>query len=396
MNGGNCPNTLCSVHVIAGLDAAHGGPSYSVPRLCQGLAGIGADVELFSVKGDDGATDRSETGFRDRRFAPDYTKVPLLRRLRCSAALAKGLKEVALFSDIIHDHGIWLMPNVVAGRVARDARKPLIVSPRGMLAPEALAFSRLRKRAFWTLVQGPSVCGAACFHATSEQEYDEIRSFGLRNPVAVIGNGIDVPEALRRGAKKPTTDRTVLSLGRLHPKKGLHRLLYAWAKIETSHPEWRLRIVGPAEAGHDNELRALAAKLRLGRISVEGPIYGAAKEEAYRVADLFVLSSLNENFGQTVAEALAAELPVISTKGAPWSGLVTEGCGWWIDHGVEPLVEALVRAIELPDVKRATMGSKGRAWIARDFSWERVAREMLAVYRWLAKRDELPSLVRFD
>lgn len=129
---------------------------------------------------------------------------------------------------------------------------------------------------------------------------------------------------------------------------------------------------------------------------MEGPIPGDAKTTAYREADLFVLPTLNENFALTVAEALAAGTPVISTKGAPWSGLQREGCGWWIDHGVEPLAAAMAHAMALPRETLKTMGNKGRAWMARDFSWDRIARDMLDVYLWLARGGEPPLTIRFD
>jgi glycosyltransferase involved in cell wall biosynthesis len=202
-------------------------------------------------------------------------------------------------------------------------------------------------------------------------EYQEIRGFGLRNPVAVIPNGIDLPEP---AAGRIGEGRIVLSLGRIHPKKGLDRLIRAWAQVERRFRDWRLRIIGPADESHDEELRALTISLGLSRISIEGPLHGKAKTAAYREAEVFVLPTLNENFGLTVAEALACELPVISTKGAPWKGLAAEGCGWWIEHGVEPLAAALAKAMMLPPEVLRAMGARGRAWMARDFSWDRVAR----------------------
>jgi glycosyltransferase involved in cell wall biosynthesis len=264
-----------------------------------------------------------------------------------------------------------------------------------MLAPAALAFARWRKQAFWALLQGPVVRDAACIHVTSEQEYGEIRDFGLANPVAIIPNGIDLPQAAATQSAKTTVERVVLSLGRIHPKKGLARLIRAWSKVESKYPDWRLRIAGPPELGHDNELRALAASLGLTRISVEGPIYGEAKTVAYQYADVFVLSTLNENFGLTVAEALAAGTPVISTKGAPWSGLEREGCGWWIEHGIEPLAATLAHAMALPREALKVMGDQGREWMARDFSWDCVSRDMLGVYLWLARGAEPPPALRF-
>ncbi len=265
-----------------------------------------------------------------------------------------------------------------------------------MLAPAALAFSRAKKRAFWTLLQGPAVHGAACIHATSEQEYEEIRCFGLANPVAVIPNGIDLPELAAQPEAEPIAERVVLSLGRIHPKKGLSLLVHAWSKVEAKFPGWRLKIVGPPEVGHDDELRALATALGLTRVSIGGPIYGAAKTTTYREAEVFVLPTLNENFGLTIAEALAAGTPAITTKGAPWGRLENEGCGWWIDHGIEPLALGLAQAMALPGDVLKAMGEKGREWMRRDFSWERIARDMLDVYLWLARRGELPSTIRLD
>jgi glycosyltransferase involved in cell wall biosynthesis len=317
-----------------------------------------------------------------------------VRELRFSADLTRALREFAANVDVVHDHGLWLMPNVEAGRAALAARKPFIVTPHGMLSPTALSFSRLKKRFVWALLQGDVVRRASCIHVTSEQEHDEIRDFGLQSPIAIIPNGIDIPEL--DSCSIATTDicRTVLSLGRIHPKKGLDRLVRAWARVEFAHPEWRLRIVGPDELGHARELAALAAELKTPRISIEGPVMGDAKIAAYRKADLFVLPTLNENFAITVAEALAVGTPVIATKGAPWHGLECEGCGWWIDHGVEPLAATLAEAMDMERGVLRAKGAKGRAWMKRDFSWDCVAHDMLDVYRWLSSGGEVPSTVR--
>jgi glycosyltransferase involved in cell wall biosynthesis len=352
---------------------------------------------LLSVAGErSGQCDAYFTGYRDCRFAWDYSGVPLLRGLRASRSLSRALHSTAMTADVIHNHGLWLMPNVTAAEAAASGRAPFVISPRGMLAPAALAFSRLKKRAFWRLLQRRAVRQTACIHATSEQEYDEIRGFGLINPIALIPNGIDVPELAPQPAARPALERVVLSLGRIHPKKGLGGLVYAWSKVEARFPGWRLKIIGPPEVGHEDELRALARGLGLARVSVEGPVYGDAKTAAYREADLFVLSTLNENFGLTVAEALAAGTPVISTKGAPWSRLQNEGCGWWIDHGVETLAATLAHAMSLPRATLKAMGNKGREWMVRDFSWDRVAYDMLRVYSWLARSAELPPTIWFD
>jgi glycosyltransferase involved in cell wall biosynthesis len=307
-------NPLRIVHVVAGIRPADGGPSYTVPRLCKALSKSGVRPTLLSVSADAGSNSNARVRSDDERFfAWDYAGIPLLQELRASSGLFAELATETAKSDVIHNHGLWLMPNVYAGWVASRARTPLIVAPRGMLGGAALGFSRVKKVLFWHLLQGPAIRCAACYHATSRQEYEDIRSYGLTQPVAIIPNGIDLPEPHGNPTRAGSADRVVLSLGRLHPKKGLDRLVRAWAKVEAAHPGWRLRIVGPPEMDHDVELSALAATLKLNRVSIEPAIFGEEKYTAFREADFFVLPTLNENFAMTVAESLAAGTPVIST-----------------------------------------------------------------------------------
>jgi glycosyltransferase involved in cell wall biosynthesis len=321
------------------------------------------------------------------------------RRLARSPELAQAVRQDFARQDVVHTHGLWLMPNVYpAWALSRpDAKAKLVHSPRGMLGAEALKFSAWRKRIAWYAMQRAAIAGAHCIHATARSEYQEVRAAGLANPVAIIPNGIDIParpDRMARGADPSA--RTVLSLGRIHPKKGLDRLIRAWANLAAEFPDWTLRIAGPAERGHDEELQQLAAGLGAERVSIEPAVTGAAKSQAFAEADLFVLPSLNENFAMTVAEALAHGIPVISTKGAPWAGLAANECGWWIDHGPEPMAATLRAALSMPGDKLAAMGERGRAWMARDFGWDRIAREMAGVYAWLAKGEPAPDCVRFD
>ena len=114
-----------------------------------------------------------------------------------------------------------------------------------------------------------------------------------------------------RGAAGPALSR------RLDTEKGLDVLLRSWERVQSHYPHRWLRIVGPAEAGHDQALRTLASALGLARVSIQAPVYGDAKQAAYRDAELFVLPSRNENFGLTVGQALAAGTPAISTRARP-------------------------------------------------------------------------------
>lgn len=386
------PNSLRVTHVVDSLGRGSGGPSYSVPSLCRALARSGADVHLRAIESA-GIPALATEGRSIHRVAAD----PIRRAVRASPELLKALSCDARAGAVLHTHGLWLMSNVYpawAVHRSRGAAK-LVHAPRGMLGRDALDISAWKKKPFWRLLQRSALAGADCLHATAGSEYEEIRAAGLTSPVAIIPNGIDLVD-LAIWPRHQQPGRVALSLGRLHPKKGLDRLVRAWTALEHAYPEWSLRIIGPSELNHDTELCALAKSLGAQRISVEQPVYGDGKFAAFRAADFFVMPTLNENFGMTVAEALVAEVPVISTKGAPWSGLETERCGWWIDHGVEPLEHALRIAMAFPQDDLRAMGARGRRWMASEFDWDKISQNMLDVYRWLIKGGEPPTTVRLD
>ena len=294
---------------------------------------------------------------------------------------------------VLHIHGLWRMPNVYPGFAAARAGAPLVLSPRGMLGSPALAFSKQQKKLFWHIWQRRALRALDCIHVTAASELEDVRAFGLKTPAALIPNGIDVPKHPLTVTKQDKASRQVLHLGRIHPKKGIDRLLRAWSHIDDSRANWELRIIGPSEGGYLEELKALALQLKLKNVSFEGPIYGEEKQQAYANADLFVLPTLHENFGMVVAEALAQGTPVISTKGAPWEGLIAERCGWWIEHGPDALAAAITDAMALSSEERLRMGARGRDWMRRDFSWDAIAEKMEGVYQWCAGQGDRPECV---
>lgn len=377
-------------HIVSSIEAQAAGPSYSVPAICRGLAGLGGTVDLLSL-GVPG--ERVVEGVLDRRFAHSLPWLWPARRMGVSLALDRALAKSA--HDVWHMHGLWMMPNIYPARRAARAEASLLLSPRGMMSAEAMRFSAGRKRLFWGLQQS-ALAAVNCFHATSEDEADAIRALGFAQPVAIIPNGIDLPDiaAPETAAVGAARQREVVSLGRIHPKKGLDWLIAAWARVEHEFPDWRLRIIGPDEGGHAAALAAQVGALELTRVTIEPPVFGAEKWRLLRGAALFALPTRSENFAMTVAESLACATPVISSKGAPWSGLADEGCGWWIDRGAEPLEATLRTAMALPPARLAEMGANGRTWMQRDFAWDGVARRMMAVYAWLRGISERPVDVR--
>lgn len=370
------------VHVVPHVDDEASGPSYSVPRLCEALAARGHDVELSCL-----AAGRAIPGVH----IDVHPQWPVLGRFAISTSHARALRRKATVADIVHNHSLWSMVNVASGWVVPGRRAKLVTSPRGTLSQWALDRRRNAKRALWPL-QRRALARADLLHATSDDEYSDIRRLGFAAPVAVVPNGIDLPAlpTQRSGA----AGRTVLFLGRIHPVKGIESLLRSWQRLEPDHPDWRLVVVGRGEPAHEREARELAGTLGLRRVEFAGPRYGADKSAAYFGADLFVLPSHSENFGMAVAEALAHACPAIVSRGAPWAGLVSEGCGWWIEQDVAALGAALHHAMSLPSVELSAMGARGRQWMERDYGWESVAARMEEAYRWVLDGGPVPATVR--
>ena len=375
------------IQVVASIREEASGISYSVRRLCESLIATGTNVRLASL---DGAPVPHLPGYL-RSFPLGWGP----RRLGVSSRMRRWLEDEAASGgiDIIHNHSLWRMPNVYAGIVCRRGRCHLVVSPQGTLSPWALGQKRLQKKIFWRLLQRRAVAAAACFHATAESEFEDIRRLGFRQPVCILPNGVDLPPVEQ---KSDGGRRRLLFLGRIHPNKGVDILLRAWQAVARRFPDWELHVAGPDNGGYLAEMQVLAAQLRLERLVFCGPLYGDGKWQAYSDANVFVLPTHSESFGMTVAEALAAGTPVIVTHGAPWAGLAEHGAGWWIEIGVDPLVACLEQALSTAPQRLREMGRVGREWMKRDFSWDRIGPQFLATYRWVLDGGETPVWVRLD
>lgn len=382
------------IQIVPAITEEASGPSYSVVRLCDSLNATGAAVILAALD------------WAPLTSAPAYLQTFPLGvgppRLGRSPSMYRWVFEQCAAGrvDVLHNHGMWQMNAVYPAWAAKRWNIPLIYSPRGAFSEWAMAHGSWVKRIFWPLLQLPSLQQATCFHATAESEYEEIRRLGFRQPVAIIPNGVDLP--YMSCACSPSPYRSLLFLSRIHPKKGLENLLHAWSHIEPRYPEWRLTIVGSDNgyhrpSGYLDELKRLSTKLCLKAVSFDGVLRGEDKLQVLRQAEMFVLPTFSENFGMVVAEALAMATPAIVTKGAPWSGLVENRAGWWIDIGVEPLVACLNEALTRSPEALAAMGRNGRHWMEREFSWDSIGHRMAATYRWLCDKTlPVPDWVRLD
>jgi glycosyltransferase involved in cell wall biosynthesis len=375
------------LHVVAGLSPAGGGLSELVPRFATEAARQGHDVTIATVAapGDTlstAAEAAADAGVRIMRFAPSPP-----RAVYCSWTMARGMGDLAAAADIVHVHSQWTFPVWCGARAALVAGRPLVMSPQGAFDPVRLAHSAWKKAAV-AGIDRSLVQRATVIHAASAAEEQWIRTFaagrggrGRVPPVWRIPMGVDMPATTARPPRPDGRPRTVLAIGRLHPLKGLDLLVAAWGEVarSTAAAGWNLVIAGPDEQGSRAMLEEAIREEAIPRVTLAGPVHGEAKARMLADADLFVVPSRSENFGLVVPEALAAGLPVIATRGAPWSEI--DGvCGWWVEVGVSPIAAALTDAIRRSDAERVALGERGRELVKRTYRWDVVGREMTALY----------------
>jgi glycosyltransferase involved in cell wall biosynthesis len=296
--------------------------------------------------------------------------------------------------DVVHLHGIWSPALAKRFMSWRKREVPCVVSPHGMLEPWALSHKWMKKQFAWRLYQKRLLNRATVLHGTSSRETAQFKSLGLTPPAATIPWGVTVSPKLghRQSRLRDSNTRVALFVGRIYPVKGLLMLIQAWARIRPGG--WKLKIVGPDEAGHRADVEAQVRKAGLQAVvEFAGELAGQAKDTAYEEADLFLLPSFTENFGLAVAEALARSIPVLTTTGTPWSMLPARGCGWCVDPNVEDLSAALTLATSQTADTLGAMGAKGREWMATDFTWPQVAAQMKEVYEWVLGGGPRPDCV---
>jgi glycosyltransferase involved in cell wall biosynthesis len=375
------------IQTIAGIQASHGGTSRSVPALCEALAAETQHaIHLLATsppRGENNCWPSSPVVCHEAassrvwgRLWSGYGYERILTSLISPGA------QVPQDRAVIHDHGLWLATNHSVARFCRQHKVPRVVSPRGMLSEWAVLRNSWKKKVAWYAYQQQDLMSATAFHVTSALEAEDVRRMGLRQPVAVIPNGITFPRVDVARERRPGT-RRMLFLSRIHPKKGLIELIQAWKKTASTQG-WELVLVGPDEGGYagtvQNQIDGLGLR---DQIRLEPPVTDAEKWQTYAKADVFVLPSFSENFGLVIAEALAAGLPVLTTTGTPWNDLIHRGCGWWVAPTVAELHHALEEILAMPSDALAQMGMRGSEWVRQEFQWSTVAAMMSEFYDWL-------------
>ncbi len=368
----------------------YGGPVRSVFGLAEALGRAGAKVEVWTtdLDGSERLDVPKGTPVRYPHHVARYFPVEAFRRWHWSLELGSAFGDAD--AEVVHLHSVFLYPTWVARRWVVARGIPYLLSPRGMIDPELIvARGALRKWLWLRLFEKGTLRGASRIVVSSPFEAKRIQESGLAvRPLEELPNGVDLiewgPPARESISVSIQAEITrgsfVLFLGRLDPKKGLELLLGALAKIDSL----RLVVAGADQNGMAEKLLASARELSLSdRFSYVGPVKGADRVALLRAALALVLPSSSENFGNVVVEAMACEVPVLTTERVGASVHVKRaGAGWVIPlASVEALVGKLQEIRDRPVAELKRRGEEGRKYVERELTWDRVAVRAIELYR---------------
>jgi poly(glycerol-phosphate) alpha-glucosyltransferase len=365
------------VHVVDTASRLAGGMFESVKGLARAMQADGEHVSVIA------GLDRWSMADRATWGAVPLTEVPVtgFRDKILARSMIAALDAAA--PDLLHLHGIWGVGARATAHWARRSGRPVVIAPRGMLDPWAWQRSRMKKRVSSWLWEDRLLRGARLFHALNVPEADAIAAYQFGPPVSVIPNGVALPAHMAdrrvRGGK-----RTLLFVGRLHPKKGLAELITAWSLLPPAvRASWRLAIAGWDEVGLLALLEAQVQALGLtDEIEFVGQVFGADKDAAFRDAAAFILPSYSEGLPMTVLEAWSYGLPVLMTAACNLPKGFTAGAAFEVTTDPRGMAAAM-GAVLNEEARLADAGARGRALVEADHGWSAIGRAMTAAYRGL-------------
>jgi glycosyltransferase involved in cell wall biosynthesis len=383
--------------LLDSLSTRGGGVAESVRRLTESLTTRNGEFQAFGLEDSSVTADIAQ-----------WQPVPVQtfcsegpRAWGYSSRLLPALLDAKL--DVLLTHGLWKYCSIASRKWHRRTGRPYIVHPHGMLESWALQNSKWKKRVAALLYEDRHLRDAGCLRALCDAEAQSIRHYGLRNPVCVIPNGVDLPD-LERKRDRPWREtapngKILLYLGRLHPKKNLVPLLEAWAeaKHDADHHEWSLVIVGWDEKGHQGVLRRRARELRIeSTVRFSEALFGEERDAAYQNADAFVLPSLSEGLPMVILEAWAFAKAVLMTVQCNLPEGFAAKAAVKIGTASESIAEGLRQLFQMNDSERIAMGERGRRLVSEHFSWQKIGEEMYRVCNWVTGGGPPSSSVRFN
>lgn len=388
------------VFTVGGLYSKANGVAWIMRDLAAALGRAGAPVDVYA--GDCLGRGASSIG---EIFEPPTRWISRrgiwLGGLSWTPGLKSAMRTGFAESDVIHNHSLWMLPNSYGSRIGRRLGKPVVITAHGALEPWALSNSGWKKRLVGAWFQWKDLRAAQCIHVNSHAEAEGIRRLGLKQPIAVIPNGVDFGpiDAADDGeqflSRFPDLRgrRLLLFMARLHEKKGLRHLIQAFSRVVPEYNDWHLVIAGPDD-GFEAPTSDLVASLGIeNEVTLIGRLDGDLKYSALQAADAYVLPSFSEGFSMSILEAMGSGLPALITPGCNFPEAAEAGGAIEVEPNAESTEAGLRDLLTLSDEKLRAMSRAAASLVRSRYTWDSVARQTLDMYRWVANGGQRPDFI---
>jgi glycosyltransferase involved in cell wall biosynthesis len=383
--------TYSILHIIPYMHPSAGGPPVVVENFIRESNRLGHRSSIISTPsychGDPSNLLKRLEQLAPTTFLNFLEVVPVLSRTG-SAKINAHVQQ----ADIVHVHTLWSPLNVSARYACQRQGRPYVLMTHGMLDPYSLSVKALKKCTYLQLFEKHNIACAQRIIYTTREEERLAALAGLRLPPGeLIPLGASASSASRDDlrarflARFPQIrgKRTLLFLGRIHPKKGLDRILNCLQSLKQSIPNVLLVVAGDGETHYIRQIRQLVSALGLDtQVLFAGRLDGEIKWASFAAAELFLLPSRQENFAITVAEAMQMAVPVIiSDKVNTWPYVKEARAGLVLnERDINSLLPHAIKELLKDDSTRSEMGVRGSHYARERLTWHASALTLLACY----------------
>lgn len=383
--------------VIPALGNVYGGPTKVVLELTESIGKLGISIDIV-------ATDANGSTILDvplkQWISKDHYRMqffPYLDLLdyKFSWHMTKWLFKNVHKYDIIHTNAIFSYPVIAAHWACQFHKVPYIATPHGMMEAWSLSYKAWKKNFYFKFLERPALEKANAIQTMASTEAENINSLGLKTPSVIVPNGIYYedfaslpnPEIFHQQFPQTRNKTLIIFLGRIDPKKGLDLLAPAFATVYHKFDNLHLILAGPDNIGFLPTAKEYFIKAGcINGVTFTGMLTGEMKYAALAAASIYVAPSYSEGFSMSILEGMATGLPCVITTGCNFPEAAMANAAMIVDIDSASIADALIQILENSQEAKE-MGDRARQFILKNYTWDKVALQMISVYKTIIKTD---------
>jgi len=290
---------------------------------------------------------------------------------RYSKELKDYLKNNMKSYDLVWIHALWTGTTYYAAKYAKKYNVPYIVTPHGMIEPDALKRKGLKKKLYWSLIEKRVFDKAAAIHCITEAEVTYAKQL-TKTKNFVIPNGIGEEAFLE---KEYDQLKSICFIGRFHEKKALDLLLKAIATID----DVKLLVAGGGEEEYENYIYSLVEELQIeDRVEFKGFADENVKKEMFQKSSFLVLPSHTEGLSMVGLESVMNSTPVLTTRKCNFDEVERYSAGMVMEDNNSETIRAYILKMFDSDIE--TMSKNAHKLAMEKFSIDSVSDKMLDAF----------------